>query len=56
MKKQKFNNFDREKKIHRVVKGNKQNKYKKQLYNYDVVSDEVLLDNDSSKRSNKNIR
>lgn len=54
--KQKFKTYDREKKIHRVVKSNKQNKYKKQLYNYDVVSDEVLLDNDSSKRSNKNIR
>jgi hypothetical protein len=50
MKKQKSNNFDREKKIHRVVKGNKQNKYKKQFYNYDV-SDELQLDDASSKRS-----
>jgi hypothetical protein len=51
MKKQKFNNFDREKKIHRVVKGNKQSKYKKQFYNYDV-SDDHFLYNESSK-SNK---
>jgi hypothetical protein len=50
MKKHKSNNYDREKKIHRVVKGNKQNKYKKQLYNYDVLFDEKQLDDVSSKQ------
>jgi len=52
MKKFKFDNFDREKKIHKVVKGNKQNKYKKNLqkYYYDL-SDESHLDDVRSKHT-----
>jgi len=50
MKKQKFdNNYDREKKIHKVVKSNKQNKYKKNLQKYYDLSDESHLDEVRSK-------
>lgn len=49
MKKQKFDNFDREKKIHKVVKGNKQNKYKKKIYDYYELGDELSLDNVKTK-------
>lgn len=32
--------FDREKKIHKILKGNKENKYRKKTYDYLVVDDE----------------
>ena len=41
MKKQKFFEYDREKKIHRVEKGNKVAKYKKSIYNYEVDDEEL---------------
>lgn len=51
MKRFKEHDFDREKKFHRVVKGNKVDKHKKTIYNYidddgdlDYESDEELLD------------
>jgi hypothetical protein len=52
MKKYKFDNlYDREKKIHKVVKGNKQNKYKKNLQKYYDLSDESHLDDVRSKHT-----
>lgn len=39
MKHYKNYDFDREKKIHKVVKGNKVAKHKKMLYNYEVDED-----------------
>lgn len=49
MKKQKFDNYEREKKIHKVVKANKQNKYKKNLQKYYDLGDELHLDEVRSK-------
>ena len=52
MKKYNFDNFyDREKKIHKVVKSNKQNKYKKNLQKYYDLSDESHLDDVRSKHT-----
>jgi len=39
MKFKKSNDWDREKKIHRVVKGNSVDKHKKPIYNYEVDED-----------------
>jgi len=41
MKKQKYFEFDREKKIHRVEKGNKVAKYKNSIYNYEDDDEEL---------------
>ena len=41
MKFKKSYDWDREKKIHRVEKGNNVDKHKKPLYNYDVDEDDL---------------
>jgi hypothetical protein len=57
MKKQKFFEYDREKKIHKVEKGNKQTKYRKQAYSYvdefddEDLGDELHLDDEEVKHT-----
>lgn len=57
MKKQKFFEFDREKKIHRVEKGSKQVKHRKQFFNYveeddnEDLGDELHLDDEDSRHT-----
>ena len=44
MKKFKNYDFDREKKMHRVEKGNKVVKHRKAIYNYDVDNEDDLYE------------
>lgn len=46
MKKFKYNDFDREKKMHRVEKGNRVVKHRKSIYNYEVDDEDELFDDE----------
>ena len=46
MKKFKYNDFDREKKLHRVEKSNRVVKHRKNIYNYEVDDEDDLFDDE----------